>query len=107
MRRVDVRTAYNEAASGALLLDVREPDEWAAGHAPGAELVPLQQVPSANLDTRTPILTICRSGARSAQAAAFLSARGHDVANVEGGMNAWSSAGLPVAATHGRTPAVA
>ena len=82
---------------GALLLDVREDDEWTAGHAPDAVHVRLAQVGEAVARfAGQEVLTVCRSGARSGRAAKSLAAAGVDVHNVAGGMSAWVSAGLPV-----------
>ena len=84
-------------ARGAILLDVRKDDEWTAGHAPDAVHVPLARVDeAASRFARQPVLTVCRSGARSGRAAKTLAAAGVDVHNVAGGMSAWASAGLPV-----------
>lgn len=81
-----------------LFLDVREPSEWASGHIEGAAHIPLGVLPHrlGELERGTPVVTVCRSGARSAQAAALLRSRGFDVDNLDGGMMAWSRAGLPV-----------
>ncbi len=94
---VDVHEADRLARSGqVLLLDVREADEWHAGHAPAAVHLPLAgAVPAAVPDDR-PVLAICRSGNRSGLAASALAAAGRDVRNVTGGMKAWAAAGLPV-----------
>jgi rhodanese-related sulfurtransferase len=86
-----------------LLLDVREPDEWDAGHAPQAVHVPLHDVPvgwRAALAERGDrrVCVICRVGSRSAHATAYLLAQGVDAVNVHGGMLAWQAAGLPVVA---------
>ena len=82
---------------GAVLLDVREVDEWTAGHAPHAVHVPLGRVgEAASRFARQEVLTVCRSGARSARAAKILAAAGVGVHSVAGGMSAWASAGLPV-----------
>lgn len=82
-----------------LLLDVREPDEWAAGHAPGAVHIPLGEIP-ARLDelpeTDEPLAVVCRSGGRSQRAVQWLVHQGFDVANVEGGMRGWASACKPL-----------
>lgn len=89
---------------GAFLLDVRESAEFNAGHAPQARNVPLRQL-TARLDSlpddRT-IVTVCRSGARSAAAARLLARQGYNVVNLSGGMNAWQRAGLRVVGTGGR-----
>lgn len=83
--------------SGAILLDVREDDEWAAGHAPGAVQVPLGRLSeTTNRFRGQDVLTVCRSGARSGRAAKVLAEVGVDVRNVAGGMSSWSAAGLPV-----------
>lgn len=83
---------------GAYLLDVREDDEWEAGHAPQANHIPLgelenryQEVP---LD-RT-VICICRGGGRSARAAEALAGVGYRTYNLAGGMRAWASDGLDV-----------
>ena len=83
-------------AQDELLLDVREPSEWAAGHAPGAVHIPLGQLTAASLSAATRLLCICRSGNRSAQAVAALRRGGYDAVNVDGGMRAWLRQGLPV-----------
>ncbi|GGL10348.1 rhodanese-like domain-containing protein [Mangrovihabitans endophyticus] len=90
--------------AGAVLVDVREPDEWRAGHAPKARHIPLGQLPgrAKELPVGRPLVTVCRSGARSARAATMLAADGFEVHNVTGGMRAWAAAGLPVAAKGGR-----
>jgi rhodanese-related sulfurtransferase len=86
-------TALDDAA---VVLDVREDDEWAAGHAPNAIHIPLAELPSrlGELpDGDEPLPVVCRSGGRSSQAVTWLSQQGYDVSNVEGGMRAWHSAG--------------
>jgi rhodanese-related sulfurtransferase len=91
------------AADGAILLDVREPHEWQAGHAPRARHIPLSEIPrrSAELPRGRAVVTVCRSGARSARAAALLARDGREVSNLSGGMHAWARAGLPVVARGG------
>ena len=83
---------------GAFLLDVREPNEWVAGHAAAATHVPLGQVTSraADLPADGTVVVICRVGGRSQQAAAWLRANGVDAVNLAGGMQAWAAAGLDV-----------
>ena len=80
------------------LVDVRQPDEYAEVHVPGAHLVPLAEVPD-RLDefpTDSTVYVVCRSGARSANAVAFLRSTGVDAVNVAGGTMAWVEAGYPV-----------
>jgi rhodanese-related sulfurtransferase len=99
-----MRTAtVHEAASArrlrtATILDVRNADEFRTGHVDGAILMPLHIVPlrSGELSRSDTYYVICQSGARSAQATAYLAAQGYDVRSVEGGMGAWQAAGLPV-----------
>lgn len=77
--------------NGALLLDVRTPDEYAAQHVPGASNIPVDQLPARLAEVgpaSRPIVVYCRSGARSARAAAFLRASGYDVHDI-GGLHAW------------------
>lgn len=83
---------------GALLLDVREPHEYDEVHAEGARLMPLSsfQEHYAELDQTRDVVVICRSGARSAQAAQFLLQQGYNAVNLQGGTMAWEQDGLPV-----------
>ena len=81
----------------AVVVDVREPDEYAGGHVPGARNLPLRQVVArlAELPEGS-IHVICQSGRRSAQAVEALQAHGLSAVNVEGGTAAWVEADLPV-----------
>ncbi len=84
----------------AALLDVREADEWAAGHAPGARHLPMSEF-TARLDELPdddPLYVVCRSGGRSARVVQYLAAQGHNAVNVDGGMQAWAAGGRPVEA---------
>jgi hydroxyacylglutathione hydrolase len=89
--------------AGAFLIDVREPEEWAAGHAPEARLVPMAQVEGrlAEIPSNGKMLVVCRSGGRSATITQLLRSHGLDAANLAGGMRAWRDAGLPVVTTGG------
>jgi rhodanese-related sulfurtransferase len=80
-----------------VVLDVREPHEWAAGHIAGAVHIPLGEIPArvGELDPSVPTLVVCHLGGRSARATQWLHAQGHDVTNVAGGMEAWEQAGRP------------
>ena len=91
------------ADNGVVLLDVREPHEWQAGHAPKARHIPLGQLAcrAGELPHGRAVVTVCRSGARSARAAALLAGDGREVSNLTGGMRAWARAGLPVVARGG------
>ncbi|MFE0456772.1 rhodanese-like domain-containing protein [Streptomyces sp. NPDC058914] len=99
--RLTPRQARQQISDGtAVLLDVRETPEWNAGHAPDALHLPLSLlVAGASLPATAqgkPVITICRSGHRSQQAAKLLAGRGIQATDVTGGMTAWARAGLPV-----------
>jgi rhodanese-related sulfurtransferase len=104
---VDPLAAAALVADGAVLLDVREPEEWDAGHAPGAVHVPLGQLPHRIPEHGPRIVVVCRSGRRSEEAARALIAWGYDALNLAGGMQAWAAAGLPVRDPAGRPGRVA
>jgi rhodanese-related sulfurtransferase len=100
---VDVTQAFALQNQGVLLIDVREPDEYAQGHAPGSTLIPLGQLEKRLGELKgakdKPIALICRSGSRSGKAQQILEKAGFSKAvNVDGGLNAWAKAGLPVIA---------
>ncbi|KQX61800.1 rhodanese-like domain-containing protein [Angustibacter sp. Root456] len=88
---------------GAALVDVREHDEYAAGHVDGAVHVPLSEVPQrmSELPAGEPLYVMCRSGNRSGRAAAWLNAQGIESVNVAGGMLAWAAAGKPMTSSDG------
>jgi rhodanese-related sulfurtransferase len=83
---------------GTVLLDVREQDEWDAGHAPQAVHVPLGELPDrvGELAGDARLLVVCHVGGRSARATAWLNQHGYDAVNLDGGMVDWARAGLPV-----------
>ena len=91
----------------ALLIDVREPHEWAAGHAPEAVHLPLGRLTPEGIAHDRPVIAVCRSGNRSGTAADALAARGVRVHNLAGGMKAWAHAGLPVVTDDGAPGTVA
>jgi len=93
----------------AFLLDVREPDEWAAGHAPGARHIPLGELSarSAEIPRDTAVYVICRSGARSARATQALAGAGWQALNVADGMQGWNAAGRQMTTDSGAQPFVA
>jgi rhodanese-related sulfurtransferase len=88
-----------EITDDAYVLDVREDDEWAAGHAPGAHHLPMMELPAriAEVPADRDVAVIC------AQVVAYLMRNGWDqVRNVEGGMGEWAAAGRPVVAENGQ-----
>ena len=102
VRDVDTAEALAMAGDGAVILDVREDDEWRSGHIEGAVHVPLGDLDPATLATDVPIVAVCGSGKRSSKAATQLTEAGHDVCNMTGGMKAWHQAALPVVTDDGR-----
>jgi rhodanese-related sulfurtransferase len=107
-RELDPLAADEAVLAGALLLDVREPDEFDAGHAPGALPLPVGQLLArmGELEATRSIVCVCRSGVRSATAADELCKAGYDAANLTGGMLAWAGEGLPVTTDEGRSGVV-
>jgi rhodanese-related sulfurtransferase len=98
MAQPEVSVDDLDALVSRTVVDVREPDEFASGHVPGARNVPLSTV-STHIDEfrdAGPVHVICQSGRRSAQAAEVLRAGGVDAVNVAGGTSAWIAAGKPV-----------
>lgn len=94
---------------GAFLLDVREDEEWTAGHAPDAVHIPLGQLRGRTdeVPRDRDVYVICRSGSRSGYAAAALDAAGWRTVNVSDGMQGWASAGQPMVSDSGAPPFVA
>jgi rhodanese-related sulfurtransferase len=89
----------------AYLLDVREPDEWDAGHAPGAHHLPMMEIPArmAEVPADTDVVVVCRSGARSGRVVSYLIGNGWDnVRNLDGGMQSWAAAGRDVVSENGQ-----
>lgn len=91
------------------IVDVREDDEWAAGRIEGALHIPLSQLADrvGELDADKTPVTVCRSGGRSSKAHAFLVSAGLGAEDLDGGMQAWEAAGLPVTTPDGQPGRVA
>lgn len=90
-----------QAAGEVMLVDVRTEAEFATGAIAGAKFLPLHMLPLAGdqIPADKPVVFYCRSGARSAQACAFMTTKGYDnVYNLQGGVMAWARAGLALAA---------
>jgi rhodanese-related sulfurtransferase len=85
-------------------LDVREEDEWQAGHIDGARHIPLGELSGrvGDLPKGRPIIAVCRSGSRSAAAVRGLRQLGYDAENLDGGVTAWAKAGLPLVDAAGK-----
>jgi rhodanese-related sulfurtransferase len=95
---IEVAALSERIAEGALVIDVREPDEYVEGHVPGAQLIPLGTIPDHLNRFRSdgPTYLICTSGRRSMRACEFAADEGHDVVNVIGGTGAWIASGRDV-----------
>ena len=95
---VSVEEAATQLATGAVMIDVREPGEWQAGRVSSARHIPLGDLPYRleELESGTTLLVMCRSGMRSAEATVALNSKGFDAHNIVGGMKAWVAAGKPI-----------
>jgi rhodanese-related sulfurtransferase len=101
----------DEIPDDALLLDVREDEEWVAGHIAGATHVPMLGIPQhvqygALAGEERPLVVVCRSGHRSAQVTAWLRRQGFEAYNLDGGLLEWSAAGKPLVGGTGFSPQV-
>jgi rhodanese-related sulfurtransferase len=100
-----------ELPDSVVLLDVREDDEWAAGHAQHAVHIPIWEVTRRLDDVAAAfpdrlVHVVCRTGLRSAQIASYLKGLGLTAVDVEGGMQAWAAAGRPLVAETDQPPTV-
>jgi rhodanese-related sulfurtransferase len=99
----------DQVGEDAYLIDVREDDEWAAGHAPGAYHLPMMEIPArmGEVPTDADVVVVCRSGGRSSQVVAYLMNNGWDnVRNLDGGMHQWAARGRPLVSEDGQPPRV-
>jgi rhodanese-related sulfurtransferase len=101
---VDVDELDRARGEGSPVIDVRQPDEYDAGHVPGARLIPLAEVGmrAHEVPTEGAVYVICLSGSRSARATEFLRRQGVDARSVAGGTKAWIESGRAV--TSGSQP---
>ena len=109
VQHLDPAESRQRVEGGALLLDVRNPDEWQAGHAEGAAWIPMAELAERQeeLPTDREIVVICKVGARSARVAQALVAAGYEAVNVAGGCEAWQDAGFAIVTDDGRPGTVA
>ena len=107
---IEIENVPDPLPEGLLVLDVREDDEWAAGHIDGAVHIPLMELPARLgefVELEAPqTLVVCKVGGRSAQAVAWLAQQGRDVVNLDGGMLEWEAAGRPMVSETGQPPQV-
>jgi len=92
---VTIEQLKQARAAGAVIIDVREPDEYAEGHVAGARSLPLSELPARaqEVPNDQTVYLVCGGGGRSTQAADLLSEAGHDVRSVAGGTRAWIASG--------------
>jgi rhodanese-related sulfurtransferase len=95
---IGVEALADRLDGGAVVIDVRTPEEYAEAHVPGAVLLPLNELPERveHLPEADELLVICRSGQRSRSACEFLINSGRAAVNVAGGTLAWIDSGRPV-----------
>jgi len=95
---IDIQELAQRREEGAVVVDVRNPDEYEQFRVPGARLIPLADVPERidEIPDDETVYVICGSGGRSARAVEFLNKQGLDTVNVRGGSRAWLEAGHPV-----------
>ncbi|MFD1147812.1 rhodanese-like domain-containing protein [Saccharothrix hoggarensis] len=95
---VEVSEVPADLPEGKVLLDVREADEWVAGHAPGALHIPMSELAGrlGELPGDSEFYVVCRAGGRSARVTQYLNANGWDATNVDGGMQVWAASGRPL-----------
>jgi len=100
---VDITEGKRRVEGGALLLDVRNPDEWHAGHVDGSTWIPMGEVTDrqGELPTDREIVVACAVGGRSARVAEALNAWGYNAVNLAGGLKAWVEADLPIVTDDG------
>ena len=91
-----------------LVLDVREDDEWQAGHVEGALHIPLSQLPAraGEVGSAAQVLCVCKGGGRSARATMLLRQSGVEAVNLYGGMHDWAATGRPMVSETGQPPTV-
>jgi rhodanese-related sulfurtransferase len=101
VKQVDVRQLSAALTTGAVVIDVREPYEYASGHVPGALSIPMHLVPLRldEIPTDRDVYVVCAGGNRSWQVCHYLGQRGIEVTNVTGGTQAWALSGLPTDTT--------
>lgn len=78
------------------IVDIREPDEWEAGHVDGAIHIPMSEIVARFDEVPDGAAVICRTGARSARVVAYLGQQGRDAVNVAGGTVQWAAEGRPM-----------
>ncbi len=99
---MDAQSAFDNK-DGMQIVDVRHKHEFEAGRIDAALHIPISELHSRmeEIDPSTPVVTVCRTGSRSARAAQLLNENGYKAQNLEGGMLAWERQGLPFTTPEG------
>lgn len=92
-----------DVPADATILDVREEEEWDAGHVEGSTHVPMSGLAGRvdEVPATDPLVVVCRMGGRSAQVAGWLRQQGREAVNLSGGLEAWQAAGRPLVTPDG------
>jgi rhodanese-related sulfurtransferase len=98
VNEIDVTELAVRHGDGVVIIDVRQEREFVEARVPGAQLLPLSDLPDLlhELPTSETVYVICRTGARSRAACEFLNEQGYEAVNVAGGTLAWMEAGYEV-----------
>ena len=98
MHEIDLDSFATAHAAGGIVVDVREREEYVAGHVPGARLMPLSRLGAlaAEVPGGQPVYVICASGNRSKAGAGLLAQRGIEAYSVAGGTGGWARTGRPI-----------
>ncbi|PRZ44430.1 rhodanese-related sulfurtransferase [Antricoccus suffuscus] len=101
-------TTVDQLPADAVILDVREDDEWQAGHIEGVTHIPIAEVPQrlGDVPEGDPVYVFCRGGGRSSRVTEWLNNNGYDAVNVDGGMKSWEAAGKPLVADGDAAPTI-
>lgn len=97
------QTTVDQLPADAVILDVREDDEWNAAHIEGVTHIPLAEIPQRldEVPDADPVYVFCRGGGRSSRVTEWLNNNGYSAVNVDGGMKSWEAAGKPMVSDSG------
>ena len=99
-KQVSLEELDEARSEGRLVVDVRDPQEYSAGHIPGAQLMPFDGLAGrvAELPKDQPVYVVCQKGGRSVEAASLMAEAGVDARSVAGGTEGWAQSGRPIEA---------
>lgn len=105
-KSVDATTASRIVAGGAHVVDIRSEQEWRAGHIEGSDRVAANRISSHSVGRADTVIAVCANGSRSKKAARKLAKEGYRVYHLDGGLEAWHAAGLPLTSSNGQRPTI-